>query len=200
MKTMGEFNLFDTDTWFGDDTASVGGTGGSYTTNPATDPFGWSSWFSGGQSTDVVGGVSDSQLNDWNTYWASGGVMNANLGGTGSTTSGTTSSDIFGGIGDFFSGITQNLPGLVNLGLSTYANIQQIIAQANPDDQLVTLPGSSIPVVKRTVSGQTSYYPITQLYPNLAPQVQQAQQSSWVGPVLLAGVAGLGLFLILKKK
>jgi hypothetical protein len=194
MNSMGVW--YDPTTWFDDEPASVGGTGGSYTTNPATDPFGWSSWFSGGQSTDVVGGISDSDLSAWNNYWSSGGVMNANLGGTGSTTSGTTSSDIFGGLTDFFGGLTS----AVNFGLSTYANIQQIIAQANPDDQLVTLPGSSVPVVKRTVSGQTSYYPITQLYPNLAPQVQQAQQSSWVGPVLLAGVAGLGLFLILKKK
>lgn len=197
MKTMGEwYNPF---TWFDDEPADVSGTGGSYTTNPATDPFGWSSWFSGGQSTDVVGGISDSQLSDWNTYWASGGVMNANLGGGTST---TTSSDIFGGIGDFFSGLTQNLPGLVNLGLSTYATVQQLIQSENPQDTLVVLPGSRTPVVQRTQGGQTSYYPITQLYPSLAPQVQQAQaqQNSWIGPVLLAGVAGLGLFLVFQNK
>ena len=196
MNTLGVW--YDPTTWFSEPAPDVSGTGGSYTTNPATDPFGWSSVFSGGTQTDVIGGISDSNLNDWNTYWASGGVMGANL-GTG-TTGGATSSDIFGGIGDFFSGLTQNLPGLVNLGLSTYQGIQNIIAQSNPNDKLIVLPGSQIPVVQRTQGGQTSYYPITQLYPSLAPQVQQAQQNSWLGPLLLVGVLGIGAILIFKKK
>lgn len=199
MNTFGAwYNPF---TWFGDDTpeADTGGTAGSYTLPPTTDPFGWSSWLGGGQSTDVVGGVSDSTLDDWNTYWTSGGVMNANLGGTQSNTA--SSSDIFSGIGDFFSSLTQNLPGLVQTGLGAYAQVQQLIAAQNPQDELVRLPGSNTPVIKRTQAGQTSYYPITQLYPSLAPQVQQAQQSqNWLLPVALVGVLGIGFILISKKK
>lgn len=198
MNTFGEW--WNPSTWFSDSTVDSGGTAGSYTLPPTTDPFGWTSWLGGGQSTDVVGGISDSDLSAWNTYWSSGGVMNANLGQTGSATT-TTSSDIFSGIGDFFSSLTQNLPSLVQTGLGTWSAINQIIAQQNPDDQLVTLPGSSVPVVKRTVNGQSSFYPITQLYPSLSPQVQQAQQSqNWLFPVLLVGALGIGFILISKKK
>lgn len=197
MNTFGEW--WNPTTWFSDSTVDTGGTGGSYTLPPTTDPFGWSSWLGGGQSTDVVGGISDSQLKDWNTYWASGGVLNANLGG-GSSPTASTSSDIFSGIGDFFSGLTQNLPSLVQTGLGTWQAINQIIAQQNPQDELVRIPGSNTPVVKRTTNGQTTYYPITQLYPSLTPQVQQAQQSSWLLPVLLVGALGIGFILITKKK
>lgn len=195
MNTFGGFFDF----FGGDSDTDSSGTAGSYTLPPTTDPFGWSSWLGGGQSTDVVGGVSDSQLNDWNTYWASGGVMNANLGGTQSGTA--SSSDIFSGIGDFFSGLTQNLPGLIQTGLGAYAQVQQLIAAQNPQDELVRLPGSNTPVIKRTQGGQTSYYPITQLYPSLAPQVQQAQRSqNWLLPVALVGILGIGFILITKKK
>lgn len=195
MNTFGGFFDF----FGGDSDTDSSGTAGSYTLPPTTDPFGWSSWLGGGQSTDVVGGVSDSQLNDWNTYWASGGVMNANLGGTQSGTA--SSSDIFSGIGDFFSGLTQNLPGLIQTGLGAYAQVQQLIASQNPQDELVRLPGSNTPVIKRTQGGQTSYYPITDLYPSLAPQVQQAQRSqNWLLPVALVGILGIGFILISKKK
>ncbi|NDG85151.1 MAG: hypothetical protein EBX52_08975, partial [Proteobacteria bacterium] len=131
-----------------------------------------------------------------NDFWAFTNPTTSAPSETNSTT------DFLSGLGDFFSGVTQNLPGLVNFGLNTWQSVEQLIAQQNPQDTLTMIPGSNIPVVKRTQGGQTSYYPITQLYPSLAPQVQQAQQNqnSWVGPVLLAGVAGLGLFLILKKK
>jgi len=125
------------------------------------------------------------------TNWAT------NTGGNQNT---TTGSDFFSGLGDFFTGLTQNLPGLVQTGLATWQTVEQIIAQQNPQDELVRLPGSNNPVVQRIQGGQTSYYPITQLYPSLAPQVQQAQQNSWIGPVLLAGVAGLGLFLVFQNK
>ena len=76
MNTFGVW--YDPTTWFEDEAPDVTGTGGSFTTNPDADPFGWSSWFSGG-STDIQAGVSDSQLSDWNTYWSSGGVMGAGV-------------------------------------------------------------------------------------------------------------------------
>lgn len=190
---------YDPTTWFSDSSTVSTDTGatGSYTNS--SDPFGWSSWLSGGQSTDVVGGVSDSQLSDWNNYWASGGVMGSNLSNQQNQTIGTSSDSIFAGIGDFFSGLTQNLPGLVQTGLGAWSSVNQIISQQNPQDKLIVLPGSNIPVVQRTQNGQTSYYPITQLYPSLAPQVQQAQKNSWIGPALLVGALGLGAVLIFKK-
>lgn len=206
MNTFGAW--YDPTTWFSDSTTpEISGTAGSYTTPPSVDPFGWSSWLGGGQSTDVVGGISDSALADWNTYWASGGVMNANLGNTaggGTTGSGTisgpvSSDNIFSGIGDFLSGLTSSLPGLVQTGLGTWQAVNQIISQQNPQDKLVNLPGSTMPVVERTQNGSVTYYPITQLYPSLAPQVQQAQQNSWLGPILLVGVLGIGAILIFKK-
>jgi hypothetical protein len=198
MKTLGAFNLFDYNTWFGGDSTpefSAPSSGGSSSTG-SSDPFGWSSWFSdGGSSTDFNSGVSDSQLNAWNEYWASGGVMGADLsGGTSTSTSTGSSFDFLGGLNDFLAGIT----GVAQTGLGIWSGVQTIINQENPTDELVKLPGSNTPVVKRVTGGQTQYFPITQLYPSLAPQVQQAQ-NSWIGPALIAGVLGLGLILILKK-
>ena len=188
MNTFGVW--YDPTTWGQDEAPDVTGTGGSFTTNPNSDPFGWSSFFTGG-STDIQAGVSDSQLNDWNTYWASGGVMGNDLGA--GTTSCTTSTDIFGGFNDFLAGIT----GLAQTGLGVWQGVQTIINQQNPSDELVKLPGSNTPVVKRTTGGKTEYFPITQLYPGLSSQVQTAQKNSWIGPALTAGVLGLGLVLIL---
>jgi len=192
MNTLGAFDLFSPSTWFGDDSTSTD-TGALSSTN--SDLFGWSNFLGGGQSTDIQAGVSDSQLSDWNTYWASGGMMGNNLSG-GTSTIGTNSSDFLGGFNDFLSGLT----GLAQTGLGVWQGVQTIINQQNPSDELVKLPGSNTPVVKRTTGGQTQYFPITQLYPNLAPQVQSAQQNSWIGPALIAGVLGFGLILILKKK
>lgn len=194
MNTFGEwYNPF---TWFDGEAPEVTGTGDSFTTNSNTDPFGWSSILGGGQSTDIQAGVSDSQLNDWNTYWASGGVMGNNLSGGSTNTIGTNATDFLGGFNNFLSGLT----GLAQTGLGVWQGVQTIINQNNPSDELVRLPGSNTPVIKRTEGGSIQYYPITQLYPSLTPQVQQAQQSSWIGPVLIAGVLGVGLILILKKK
>jgi hypothetical protein len=192
MNTLGAFDLFSPSTWFGDDSTNTD-TGSLSSTN--SDLFGWSNLLGGGQSTDIQAGVSDSQLSDWNTYWASGGMMGNNLSG-GTSTIGTNSSDFLGGFNDFLSGLT----GLAQTGLGVWQGVQTIINQQNPSDELVKLPGSNTPVVKRTTGGQTQYFPITQLYPNLAPQVQSAQQNSWIGPALIAGVLGFGLILILKKK
>lgn len=192
MNTFGAFDLFSPSTWF-DGSAPATDAGGA-NVGPASDPFGWSSLFGGSQSTDIQAGVSDSQLNDWNTYWASGGVMGNNLSG-GTSTIGTNSSDFLGGFNDFLSGLT----GLAQTGLGVWQGVQTIINQANPSDELVKLPGSNTPVVKRVVNGQTQYFPITQLYPNLSSQVKTAQ-NSWIGPALIAGVLGFGLILILKKK
>jgi hypothetical protein len=190
MNTLGDW--WNPTTWFDDSTSG----GVSADIGNASDPFGWSSWFSGGQSTDIQAGVSDSQLNDWNEYWSSGGVMGADLGGGSSTTStGSSSFDFLGNINDFLSGIT----GVAQTGLGIWQGVQTLINQQNPTDELVRLPGSNTPVVKRVVGGNTQYFPISQLYPSLTPQVQQAQ-NSWIGPALIAGVLGLGLIFILKKK
>jgi len=194
MNTFGEW--WNPTTWFDSSTPDV--STGTSSIGPTNDLFGWSSLLGGGQSTDIQAGVSDSQLNAWNTYWSTGGVIGADV--TGTTPNPTTSSDIFGGFSDFLSGLTTALPGLAQTGLGVWQGIQGIINQQNPSDELVKMPGSNTPVIKRTQGGQTSYYPITQLYPNLAPQVQSAQQNSWIGPVVIAGVLGFGLILILKKK
>jgi hypothetical protein len=193
MNTLGAW--YDPTTWFQDEVPDVTGTGGSFTTNPNNDPFGWSTILGGGQSTDIQAGVSDSQLADWNTYWASGGVMGADLSSTTPFTPiGTDSSDWLSGVNDFLKGIT----GVAQTGLGIWGTVQTIINQQNPSDQLVQIPGSSTPVVKRVVDGKTTFIPIVSAYPNLAPQVQQAQ-NSWIGPALIAGVLGIGLIVILKK-
>ena len=187
MNTFGEwYNPF---TWFdgSSDTADSGVS--SYT--GGGDLFGWNPLINPPDSAPGSGGYGIDE------YTASGGVLATGEGAT-------STNDIFSGLSDFFSGLSQTLPGLVNTGLSTWQGVQNIINEQNAlnatRDELVYLPGQRTPVVKRTTGSTVTYHPITQLYPNLAPQVQQAQQSSWVGPVLLAGVAGLGLFFILKKK
>jgi hypothetical protein len=188
MNTFGEW--WNPTTWFD---GSDSNTEISSDIGTSSDPFGWSSWFGGGQSTDIQAGVSDSTLLDWNEYWASGGVMGADLSGGTSTSTGS-SFDFLGGFNDFLSGLT----GAAQTGLGIWQGVQTIINQQNPSDELVKLPGSSTPVIKRIVGGNATYYPITQLYPSLAPQVQTAQ-NSWIGPALIAGVLGVGLILILKK-
>jgi hypothetical protein len=197
MKTLGAFDLFDPGSWFGGDSTpefSAPSSGGSTSTSTGSnDLFGWDNLFGGGSSTDFNAGVSDSQLNAWNEYWASGGVMGADLSNPVSTTGGS-SFDFLGGVNDFLAGIT----GVAQTGLGIWQGVQTLINQQNPTDELVRLPGSNTPVVKRVAGGNTTYYPITQLYPSLAPQVQTAQ-NSWIGPALIAGVLGFGLILILKK-
>ena len=191
MNTFGEW--WNPTTWF--DSGEVASEVASDVGTVSSDPFGWNNIFGGSQSTDIQAGVSDSQLKDWNTYWASGGVMGADLSNPVSTTGGS-SLDFLGGFNDFLTGIT----GLAQTGLGVWQGVQTIINQQNPSDELVKLPGSNTPVIKRTTGGQTQFFPITQLYPNLAPQVQSAQQNSWIGPVLIAGVLGVGLLFIFKKK
>jgi hypothetical protein len=192
MNTFGEW--YNPLTWFDDSTPEIS-TGGSSSTG-STDLFGWDNLFGGGgSSTDLFAGVSDSQLADWNTYWASGGVMGADLSSTTPFTPiGTDSSDWLSGVNDFLKGIT----GVAQTGLGIWQGVQTIIREQNPSDQLVQIPGSSTPVVKRVVDGKTTFIPIVSAYPNLAPQVQQAQ-NSWIAPVMIAGILGFGLILILKK-
>ena len=199
MNTLGAFDLFDPGSWFGGDSTpefSAPSSGGSPSTSTGSDDlFGWDNLFGGGSSTDFNAGVSDSQLNAWNEYWASGGVMGADLsGGTSTSTSTGSSFDFLGGVNDFLAGIT----GVAQTGLGIWQGVQNVINQQNPSDKLVKIPGSNTPVVERVVNGKTTYYPITQLYPSLTPQVQTAQ-NSWIGPVLIAGIVGFGLILILKK-
>jgi len=192
MNTFGAW--YDPSSWFDDSTPEIS-TGGSSSTG-STDLFGWNNLFGGGgSSTDLFAGVSDSQLADWNTYWSSGGVMGADLSSTTPFTPiGTDSSDWLSGVNDFLKGIT----GVAQTGLGIWQGVQTIIREQNPSDQLVQIPGSSTPVVKRVVDGKTTFIPIVSAYPNLAPQVKDAQ-NSWIGPALIAGVLGFGLILILKK-
>jgi hypothetical protein len=194
MNTFGGFDLFSPSTWFGDDN-TASSTGGSSFTGASNDFFG----FNLPDFNDVVGGVSDSQLNQWNNYWDKGGVMGADLTGT-TGTSGTTSGDIFSGIGDFLNTTLSALPGLAQTGLGIYANVQAIINAQNPSDKIVTLPGSKTPVIERTQGGATTYIPFATAYPGLVPQVNQAQQSAQWIPFAFAGILGLGLIFILKKK
>jgi hypothetical protein len=192
MNTFGDW--WNPTTWFdsSDSTPEIS-TGGSSSTG-STDLFGWDNLFGGGgSSTDLFAGVSDSTLLDWNTYWSSGGVMGADLTG-GTSTSTDSSFDFLGGVNDFLKGIT----GVAQTGLGIWQGVQTIIREQNPSDQLVQIPGSSTPVVKRVVDGKTTFIPIVSAYPNLAPQVKDAQ-NSWIGPALIAGVLGFGLILILKK-
>jgi hypothetical protein len=192
MNTFGAW--YDPSSWFDDSTPEIS-TGGSSSTG-STDLFGWNNLFGGGgSSTDLFAGVSDSQLADWNTYWSSGGVMGADLSSTTPFTPiGTDSSDWLSGVNDFLKGIT----GVAQTGLGIWQGVQTIIREQNPSDQLVQIPGSSTPVVKRVVDGKTTFIPIVSAYPNLAPEVQQAQ-NSWIAPVMIAGILGFGLILILKK-
>jgi len=193
MNTFGGFDLFDPSTWLGGgDTSSS--TGGSYT-GASNDLFG----FNLPNFQDIVGGISDSQLYNWNNYWDKGGVMGANLTGT-TSSSGTTTSDIFSGITDFLNSTLSVLPGLAQTGLGIYAGVQAIINQSNPSDKIITLPGTKTPVIERTQNGTTTYIPFATAYPGLVPQVTQAQQSTQWIPFAVAGVLGLGLILILKKK
>jgi len=187
MNTFGEwYNPF---TWF-DDSSSTDTTGGSYT-GASNDPFG----FNLPDFNDVLGGISDSSLFQWQNYWNQGGMMGADLSNPVSTTGGS-SFDFLGGFNDFLSGLT----GIAQTGLGIYSGVQAIINQSNPSDKIVFLPGTKTPVIERTQGGTTTIVPFATAYPNLVPQVTQAQQNSWIGPALIAGVLGVGLILILKKK
>jgi hypothetical protein len=194
MKTLGAFDLFDYNTWFGGDSTPEISAGGSAGNSNDLFGFNFDNFFGGGSGTQYQNpGVSDSQISAWEQYLAEGGVMNPDLTNLQSAT-GSSSFDFLGGVNDFLAGIT----GVAQTGLGIWQGVQTIINQQNPSDELVRLPGSSTPVIKRIVGGNATYYPITQLYPSLAPQVQTAQ-NSWIGPALIAGVLGFGLILILKK-
>lgn len=202
MNTFGEFNLFDMDTWFGGpglDGSSAGsaGTGGSFMGDIGDNLFGYNPLLEPKPPTPGADTGNSFTMPD---YFASGGVMTPPA-----QSSGGSTDDIFAGLSDFFSGFTQALPGLVNTGLSTWQSVQNIINQQNAlnatRDELVYLPGQRTPVIKRTQGSTTTYHPIVDLYPSLAPQVQQAQQSqNWLLPVALVGILGIGFILISKKK
>lgn len=196
MNTFGAFDLFDYSTWFDDSgTTPEFSTGGTGSTGNSNDLFGFNfdNFFGGGSSTDYQNpGLSDADLQARLDYINAGGVMNYQP-----TTPGSTASSFLDGfnLNDFLAGIT----GVAQTGFGIYAGIQNIINEQNPSDKLVFLPGSKTPVIQRTQSGGSTYIPVGTLYPSLVPQIQQAQ-NSWIGPVLIAGVLGLGLILILKKK
>lgn len=187
---------YDPTTWFDDSNTtpdiSTGGAGSIVDPNSLFG-FNFDNLFGGGSGTQYQNpGLSDADLQARLDYINAGGVMNYQP-----TTPGTTPSSFLDGfnLNDFLAGIT----GVAQAGFGIYAGVQNIINAQNPSDKLVFLPGSNTPVIQRTQNGGSTYIPVDKLYPSLVPQIKQAQ-NSWIGPALIAGVLGLGLILILKKK
>ena len=148
---------------------------------------------------------------DFTNYWLRGGVMGGGTTGTytggtgaGSTSHLTGSSDIFFGLSntvtDFISGATSALTDLFSAGTSAYATVQKLINSQNPTDVIVNRPELGGAVVQRTQNGQTTYIPLLSAYPQFASQINTANKSSSTNALIMAGVLGLGLVLILKKK
>lgn len=198
MNTFGVW--YDPRTWFDDEPADVASATGY--TGYANDPFGYNfeTWLGGGASTgNLVGGVSDADVQAYRDYLASGGVMVQ-----APPSSAASSGDIFGGFTDFLSGLTRNLPTLVGLGLNTWQNVESILASQQQAegvrDRLIFLPGTNTPVIERTQGGNKTYERIADLYPSLAPQIQQAQSQNQLIGLALIGALGVGLFLILRPK
>lgn len=190
-------------TWFDDETPEVSAPSGSGYTGAGNDLFGFNfdDWLgSGASTTTIIPGLSDEQKTAWDEYLASGGVLQPTF----DAQAGTTSTDIFGGIGGFFDSLSKNLPSLVGLGLNTWQNVEAILEQqeraSGVKDTLVFLPGSSTPVIKREQGGNVTYSRIADLYPSLAPQVQQTQSRNQLMGIALIGVLGVGLFLIFRPK
>lgn len=188
--------------WWDDLTSGVSDffTGGSstgstsdytpYNPTPVTtsDPFGFDLSFS-----PFTKPYSTPDLGTYlNTGW---------LGSSGSTSTSTTSgTDLFSGISDFISGATSSLKDLFGTGLSAYAEVQKLINSQNPTDVIVNRPELGGAVVQRTQNGSVTYLPLVTAYPQFAGQIQTAKKSDTTNALLIAGVLGLGLVLILKKK
>lgn len=187
---------------------------------------GVSDFFTGGSATDytptsglinwgeTLGQTTPSyqyDTTDWTNYWLRGGLMGGGTTGTytGGTGAGSTSqltggSDIFSGVSntitDFINGATSTLSNLFGAGLGAYAQVQQLINSQNPTDTIVNRPELGGAVVQRTQNGQTTYLPLVTAYPQFAGQIQTAKKSSDTTALIMAGVLGLGLILIYKKK
>ena len=171
-------------------------TGGSSTPSslPATDVD--SAFFGGSSWGEILGEAEKFQgynVTAINNYTNSGGVLAT--GNTGTSTTSDFLTDFTTGLGDFFKGVTTLIPA----GLSAYAQVQQLINSQNPTDRIVNTPLGVR--VERTQGGSVTYLDPLTLYPQYAQQIQQAQTSSKnTTTLLIAGVLGLGLILILKKK
>lgn len=199
MNTLGVW--YDPRTWFDDEPADVGSATGY--TGAGNDLFGFNfdDWLgSGASTTTIIPGVSDEQKTAWDQYLATGGVLEPDF----NSQAGTTSTDIFGGIGNFFDSLSKNLPSLVGVGLNTWQNIEAILAQqeraSGVRDSLMFLPGTSTPIIKREQGGNVTYSRIADLYPSLAPQVRQTQAQNQLVGLALLGALGIGLFVILRPK
>lgn len=201
MNTLGAwYNPF---TWFDNETPEVSAPSSTGYTGAGNDLFGFNfdDWLgSGASTTTIIPGLSDQQKTAWDEYLASGGVMEPNF----NAQAGTTSTDIFGGIGDFFDSLSKNLPSLVGLGLNTWQNVEAILDQqeraSGVRDSLMFLPGTTTPIIKREQGGNITYSRIADLYPQLAPQVRQAQSQNQLMGLALIGALGIGLILIFRKK
>lgn len=136
----------------------------------------------------------------WKQYGAQSGVLPYTSTTPGSAASNTNFfGDVASGAGDFFNGVTSalsGLTGLFNQGAKAYFDVQQAINAMNPQDQVVIVPGTNQPFIRR--DGQL--VPLLNLYPQLQNQVTAAQKSQQTQTLLLVGVLGLGLFFILKDK
>jgi len=194
--------------WLDDLTSGVsdfftGGSSADYT--PTTGLINWGETL--GQTTPSY----QYDTTDWTNYWLRGGVMGGGTTGTytggtgaGSTSQLTDGSDIFSGIGDsfnsFITGATSTLSNLFGAGLNAYASVQKLINSQNPTDVIVNRPELGGAVVQRTQNGQTTFIPLLSAYPQFASQINTANKSNNTNALIMAGVLGLGLVLILKKK
>lgn len=198
VQPMGGWFDFIGDTWNNifDSGSSGGDTGTPYVTNPTlnADPFGFELNLSSFTNPD-----SNPYLPAYNEF--------GYLGTTGVTADTTTTS---GGGFDFnfdsiLSGITDSVSALGSVfgtGLQAYADVQKLITSLAPQDKIVVRNGTTY--VDRTVNGQTTTLPASVVYPQFVTQFQKAEKetndSKLTQTLILAGVLGLGLVLILKKK
>lgn len=175
--------------------------GGTTEYTPTTGLVNWGETL--GQTLPAFGsaGQSDSDVNAWANYWASGGVMGNNSSANNVAVTGTgTGSDVFANLGSSFNNILSGVTNLFSAGVGAYATVQQLINAQNPTDVIENRPELGGAVVKRTQNGQVTYVPLLTAYPQFASQINSANKSSNMSGLLIAGALGLGLVLILKKK
>ena len=175
--------------------------GGTTEYTPTTGLVNWGETL--GQTIPAFGsaGQSDSDVNAWANYWASGGVMGNNSSANNVAVTGTgTGSDVFANLGSSFNNILSGVTNLFSAGVGAYATVQQLINAQNPTDVIVNRPELGGAVVQRTQNGQVTYVPLLTAYPQFASQIGTANKSSNMNGLLIAGALGLGLVLILKKK
>jgi len=188
--------------WFDDAISGVQNFfSGTTEYTPTTGLVNWGETLGQTIPTFNSAGQSDSDVNAWANYWASGGVMGNNSSANNVAVTGTsTGSDVFANLGSSFNNILSGVTNLFGAGVNAYATVQQLINAQNPSDVIVNRPELGGAVVQRTQNGQVTYVPLLTAYPQFASQIGTANKSSNMSGLLIAGALGLGLVLILKKK